>query len=397
MKLLYIANIRLPTERAHGVQIVQNCEAFADAGAEVELWIARRFNTPELRGIRDVWAHYGVKQNFSIRRLPCIDLLPLVPERADVVAKAIFSLQLLTFALAALIGAVFSRADIYFSRDPLIVLLISLIKPKHQIGYEAHLLAQGRFGKALERAVLRRAGNVFATTRHLADDLIKRGASPAHTHVAHDGVRAARFADLPSADEARDRLGYAGQTFVIGYVGRFQTLSMDKGVGMMIDAASQVDGVSVMLVGGPDDIAEGYKRQWIERGGSVERFLYPGQVPPSDVPLYLSGCDALAIPFPAVDKFAFHASPMKLFEYMAAQRTILSSDLPSIREVVDDESAVLLPPDNVTAWAEAIRRLRDDPALRARLAAKAHARVMDSYTWEARARMILDAIRVGLK
>ncbi len=37
MKILYIANIRLPTEKAHGIQIMKMCEAFAHAGAEVEL------------------------------------------------------------------------------------------------------------------------------------------------------------------------------------------------------------------------------------------------------------------------------------------------------------------------------------------------------------------------
>ena len=52
MKLLYLANIRLPTEKAHGLQIMQNCEAFADVGAEVTLWCARRVNTPELRNVR---------------------------------------------------------------------------------------------------------------------------------------------------------------------------------------------------------------------------------------------------------------------------------------------------------------------------------------------------------
>ena len=77
MKLLYIANIRIPTEKAHGLQIVQNCEAFADAGADVTLWVARRVNTPELRDTHDIWSHYGVKQNFGLRRIPCLDLYHL--------------------------------------------------------------------------------------------------------------------------------------------------------------------------------------------------------------------------------------------------------------------------------------------------------------------------------
>ncbi|MBZ0290848.1 MAG: hypothetical protein K8I30_24690, partial [Anaerolineae bacterium] len=70
-KLLYIANIRMPTEKAHGLQIAQNCEAFADAGAEVELWVAQRVNTSELGAVKDIWTHYGIKRNFTLRRIPC--------------------------------------------------------------------------------------------------------------------------------------------------------------------------------------------------------------------------------------------------------------------------------------------------------------------------------------
>ena len=94
MRLLYLANVRLPTEKAHGLQIVQNCEAFAEAGADVTLWTARRVNTAELRGIDDVWTHYGVKRNFELRRLPCLDLIWLVPNRTGRLAQVIFWLQL---------------------------------------------------------------------------------------------------------------------------------------------------------------------------------------------------------------------------------------------------------------------------------------------------------------
>ena len=76
MKLIYLANIRLPTEKAHGLQIMHNCEAFAEQGAQVELWVARRQNTPELRQIDDVHTHYGVNRSFVIRWLPTLDLLP---------------------------------------------------------------------------------------------------------------------------------------------------------------------------------------------------------------------------------------------------------------------------------------------------------------------------------
>lgn len=42
MKLLYIANLRMPTPKAYGIQIAKNCEAFARAGLEVELVVPSR-------------------------------------------------------------------------------------------------------------------------------------------------------------------------------------------------------------------------------------------------------------------------------------------------------------------------------------------------------------------
>lgn len=394
MKLRYIANIRLPTERAHGIQIVENCEAFGNWGLNTELWIARRFNTAELRGIGDIWAYYGVRRQFGIRWLPCIDLLPLVPGRADGLAKAIFGLQLLTFALAALIAAVFDRADFYYSRDPLILFLLSFVKPKSKLVYEAHTRAQGRIGSLIERRVLRHTQSIFTTTRHLADELIVMGADKEHIHVAHDGIRTERFENAPERDDAKAKLGWSAYPFIMGYVGRMEAVGYDKGVGLLVDAVARVEGVTLAVVGGPDVVAESLRERWKALRGTADGFIYAGQVAPEYVPLYLASCDCCAIPSPANGFFSYYSSPMKLFEYMAAKRAILASDLPALREVIDEASAVLLPQD-AAAWADAIRQMRDDAGLRARLADAAYERVMSQYTWRARTGMIFKTIQEG--
>ena len=114
MKLLYIANMRLPTEKAHGVQIVQNCEALAAAGAEVTLWAARRVNRLKLHGQQDPWSFYGVARDFEIGRVPSLDLIWLVPAFAR---RFAFWLQWLSFALLAVLRARFTAAEVVYSRD----------------------------------------------------------------------------------------------------------------------------------------------------------------------------------------------------------------------------------------------------------------------------------------
>jgi glycosyltransferase involved in cell wall biosynthesis len=394
VKLIYIANIRIPTEKAHGLQIMQNCEAFADAGADLTLWIANRFNSREFRAVRDAWAYYGVKRNFTLRRLPCLDLIPLVPNRTDIFAKAAFYLQLWTFTLAVVVLALFNRADVYYSRDAVPLLLLSLFRPRQSLAYEAHRLAGAGGGRWLQTRVVRRVGTVIAITAGLAEDLKSLGADPSRTMVAHDGIRAARFEGVPSKEEARTQLGWPQDAYIVGYVGQLQTMAIDKGVSSIVDALRQVEGASIALVGGPDDIAEELRARWLRFGLPEENFLYAGQVKPTAVPLYLSAFDVCAMPHPQKLHFARHTSPLKLFEYMASQRPVVASNLPGFMEVVrDGTSALLVPPGDTRALAEALTRLRDNPGLRDFLADAAYKRVMSRYTWAERARQILDKVR----
>lgn len=396
MKLLYIANIRLPTEKAHGLQIMQNCEAFADTGAEVALWVARRVNTAELRGVQDVWQHYGVNRNFGLRRIPCLDLLPLVPGRNDRLAKLIFYLQQGTFVLIALLCAIFARADVYYSRDAIVQLALSLIKPRQSLAYEAHKLAKGRGGRWLQEQTVRRVGSVIAVTARLKTDLMQYEKSAIRDGkfiVAHDGIRRERFANVPDQKAARQAVGWPEDAFIVGYAGRLHTMAMDKGVGTLVDALAQIEGMALALVGGPDDMAETLRQQWRNRGLPDSLFLNAGQVSAERVPLYLSAFNVCAMPFPWTEHFAYYASPMKLFEYMASGRAIVASDLPSTAEVVSHEvSALLYPPGDVDALTVAIRRLHTEPALREKLAHQAREDVLAHYTWDARARAILDAV-----
>ena len=93
----------------------------------------------------------------------------------------------------------------------------------------------------------------------------------------------------------------------------------------------------------------------------------------------------LVLPNPRSALSDAHTSPLKLFEYMAAGRPIVASDLPSIGEVLrDGENAVLVEPGNPQAFVAGLQRIKDDTALAGRLAAQAAEDVRD-YTWARRA------------
>jgi len=114
------------------------------------------------------------------------------------------------------------------------------------------------------------------------------------------------------------------------------------------------------------------------------RLTFAGLVSPARVSTLLRNADVLVVP--TIDtRWARYTSPLKLFEYMAAGRPIVASDLPAIREVLTDgENACLVAPGDEHALAAGIRRVLDDPALADRLARRASEGVA-AYSWDRRA------------
>jgi len=105
--------------------------------------------------------------------------------------------------------------------------------------------------------------------------------------------------------------------------------------------------------------------------------------------MYYRAADVLAMPFPNTRHYAYEMSPLKLFEYMASGTPIVTSDLPSVREILDQTSAVFYLPESLPALIEALRRAMDDDG---RLAKHAKGMV-GQFTWQERGRRILECIK----
>ena len=388
MKLLYATTAKLPTTLAHGGQIVENCSALAAAGADVTLLFARR--RPDTGAAEvDPRDHYGVARDFAIERVPCLE----PPWRSRLLQPTAFRLMAASFG-AALHARVRRHGPyaVLYSRDPLPLLLAGLGLPPRRLAYEAHQLPRSRRGGWLHGACIRRAGLVVAVTDRIAAAASAAGARA--TLVARDGFRAERYADLPPQAAARHALGLPPDAFIVGYVGQLRTLGMAKGVEQLVDALGRLRDApcALAVVGGPAADVDALRARWQALGLASGRLFAPGQVPPERVPLWLAALDVGTIPFPDRPHFAECASPMKLFEYLAAGLPIVATRLPSLGEVlVDGETALLTPPGDVAALAAALRRLHDDAELRASLARGAR-RVAGTYTWTARAQRIVAAL-----
>ncbi len=373
MNLLYIANIRLPTYRAHGTQILKMCEAFAALHNSVSLLVPNKRNTTGMQ--EDVFTQYGIQTRFSIRTLPALDLLGVTEKGA----RLFYWIDYVSFLCALCIYRLThgTTDSVIYVRDPLLALPFS--RKRHVIVVEVHEIPQRTriFKKALARAT-----EVFVLTHELKESVIALGIPSEHVHVAPDGVDIAHFSETESKHDARARLGIPQDAFVAGYIGR---LDGWKGVETLLAASALIPDVHVAIIGGDTE-------EVVELKEKFPRVQFLGNRPYRELPDNQAAMDVLVIPNTARHITSRkYTSPLKLFTYMASGVPIVASDLPSLREVLDESCAVLVTPDSPAALAEGVRYVERNSTDSLERAQRAQA-LVTKYTWDARARGIVDLL-----
>jgi glycosyltransferase involved in cell wall biosynthesis len=252
-----------------------------------------------------------------------------------------------------------------------------------------------RLAADAEEASLRHAHRVITISEPLADELAARGVERERIVWHPNGVDAERF-DPMRFDESerralRKRYGIPPDAVLVTFVGTFgQWHGVDvlaRAVRAHADWARE-RGVRFLLVG--DGLRMADVRR--ELAGVEDVAVLAGLVPQDEAPLHLAASDILVSPHVAnADGSPFFGSPTKLFEYMAAGKAIVASDLDQVGDVVRGVG-VLVPPGEAGALGRAIAELAADPARRAELGAAARARVLERYTWDHHVGAILDAL-----
>ncbi len=283
-----------------------------------------------------------------------------------------------------------------YCREPKLLLFIAWFnflwfRQRIKFIYEVHTLPLGTdFVALINRLLTRFVSKYVFVTRHLAE---RYGLTFTQDKiiVAHDGVNLEIFDLNVSQDEARTKLDLPSEKKIIGYTGRFKTMEMEKGIGDILKSLQSLpEEILFLAVGGKKRHRDEYLTQARQLGvekkvNLVEHFSQ------EIVALYQKACDLLLMPFPYTEHYAYYMSPLKMFEYMASKRPIIATDLPAVREVLNESNAILIPPDNPSALAKAISHLLAHPQIGEQLANQAYLDVQN-YTWEKRAGKIIEAI-----
>jgi len=373
MRISYISESIIPSRNANAVHVMKMCEAFADLGHDVILH-APRLTEASLGQIADVYAWYGIRDLFPIQR------------------HAVFGgrWRFAAYGWLAASGAARDKPDLVYCRS-LLAAYFAIVGRGLPGAFESHApvfehsRAKGRLLASMARS--HRFRKLVVISEALAQIYRTWDRVPAaRIVVAHDAASPApadlKPRPLPGRPEAL-KAGYFGHL----YPGR--------GVDIIIDAVRALPNWDLHIVGGtPEDLED-----WRSRYTAANCVHFHGHVSPATVAQMRAACDVLLARYqtcvatansPGGDTSRY-MSPLKLFEYMASRRPIVCSDLPVLREVLHDGTAILVPPGDPQAWSAALRQLEDRSA-RDRLASRAFAAFNSTHTWHARAHHIITAI-----
>jgi len=225
---------------------------------------------------------------------------------------------------------------------------------------------KNRFYERLQRRAFRGFDAVIAVSRQLADDLMRAGVPPDRLHVVRN-CWAPREYPLPR-NQARQALAVPEGRFHLGWVGR---LTLEKGPDVLLAAVGSLRDLPLAV----SVLGEGRMRHRLEaltvREKLGERIRWCGSVP-----------EAGRV-FPAFDLFVLSSrtegTPIVLFEAMASGTPIVATAVGGVPEVVSDHEALLVPPDDPGALAEAVRRVYADPAAAAARARRARERLTSEF------------------
>ena len=362
MKIACISAAQIPSDTANSIQVMKVCQAFMQLGHAVTLLVPG--NQPEMISQDQLKDHYGLETLFPIQWLPGRNrrLFPwmAVRQARRMQVKLIYAWPPQSAALGLLTG------------------IPSML--------ELHDLPSGRFGPFWLRLFLLIPGRkrLLPITRALQCSL---NLPPNQTVIAPDGVDLERYVSLPAPESARRILGLPSALTVLctGH------LYAGRGADLFLELAGKFPQTSFIWVGGrPADV-----ESWKGCAARLTNVSFTGFVPNERIPLYQSAADVLLMPYQRTvatssgGDTAEICSPMKMFEYMAAGRAILTSDLPVLHEVLDEKTAVFCPPDDVEAWESTLAGLLNDEKDRRVMGQRARVAV-EQYSWVKRAQRVLE-------
>lgn len=369
LRIAYFSYARLPSRSANSIHVMRMCNAFAGYGSNVCLYVPA-FPDEEYEKVDvDVFEYYGIGKSFKIKKFPWLP----VKGRSTV------------YSWMASLHAKLTDTQLVYARDMKSGFMCARLGLP--VIFEAHAPIKKNNNNVFRKLI---SSKTFVRLVVISDAL-RKIFEQTYPELAGRIIIAHDAADIDEVcNETRqgttDRLR-------IGYVGH---LYQGRGIDLIIELARRCPWADFEIVGGMDEDVD----FWKSRSEEINNIHFYGHLSYNQAGHIRQCCQILLAPF--AKKLAVYGggadtsqwmSPMKIFEYMAAGKAILCSDLPVLREVLENEkTALFCSAENVDDWQLALEKLRDDPLLMKRIGQQAREKLEKHHTWQSRAAMVVNGV-----
>ena len=373
MKIFYLANSYIPSRSANSIHVMKMCQALAQNRHDVTL-LTFDSTLNEEQDVDDVFMYYGVEPCFRIKKLPLRNIKGKIH---------LFSLEAINYIKSRKCDLVYTRCSlpaIYLSYTS-IPYVFEIHKPPSSISR----LQRPFFRHIFKAANLKRFIVISSALKTIfTTEMRLNGIDVA---VLHDGADLLQQENNIPAINWNCRNGH----MQAGYFGH---LYPGRGIEVLLHLAGSLPSVDFHIVGGKEkDVT-----YWQHEAGHLKNLYFHGFISPRDVAYYRQQCDILLAPYQKQvwvenrgQESSRYMSPLKIFEYMSSRKCIICSDIPVLREVLNENNAILVSPDDTSEWIDAVSRC-SDKNIRKRLAEQAFSDFLNNFTWSKRAENALSAI-----
>lgn len=373
LRLYYVANVRMPTEKAHGIQIAKMAEAFIEQGIGMTLIVPSRH--AEARSLQDF---YDLRVDVPLVRLPAPDWYRR-GRWGYIFSSLFFMLATAWFLMMRRAHGerfVIYTADMDEFSNTFLPLLGATVTEVHS----------AKRSTRAHRFLFRRARGIIATSIPIADSLMKTfSLSASRIFVEPNGVDERMFKKVVSKEDARKKLGLSQNVTIALYVGRFYEW---KGLGILNEAATLLAAQGIML-----SVLGGTREEFEKVFGSAAPELhFFGAAAPADVPEWLAAADVLLVlGTRSTDSSYRYTSPMKVYEYAAMCRPIVASATPALASMLAPDEAFFYESDNAESLASTVKKALSSSHASNEYVERASIKAL-YYTWNKRAKRIIDFV-----
>ncbi len=379
MKIALITNSRIPSLTANSIQAMKVCQALMRLNHDVKMFAPKE---TEITDYQSLLTHYG------LRLTPNLELLP--SERY---------LKRFDFIFHAQRAAKRFNADLIHTWLPQSAVIG--LRAGYPVVLEMHADVSGVMGAWWLSQFWKAKGKKLMTVttsalRNALERSTKLQFKDESLLIAPNGVELEKYDGLPNPSEARHQLNLP-DGLTVGFTGHIYP---GRGADLLFELAKQMPQVNFLWVGGTPELVDFWRGKLTE--AKMTNVTMMGFVKHESIPLYQAASDILLMPYSrsisasSGQDIAEVINPMKMFEYMASGRAIISADLPSIREVLNDGNAVFVEAGNwelvIGAWKVEIESLLADESRRRELGSQAR-RDVEQLTWVKREERVMEEFK----